>query len=200
MTKGTQIVIIMKLILASKSPQRKRILEDMNLNFEVIPAHIDEHHDGHEAPEMIVKSIALRKAQEIAKTHPKSWVIGCDTIVVSSDGKICLKPENKEDARDTLNRFNNAYCDVFSGLALVNESKKKELVGFEVTRLFFRKVTDEEIENYLELDEWKESSGAMTIEGTAGEWIIKTEGDYWNVVGLPVGLMKKFMTSINFSN
>ncbi len=185
-----------KLILASKSPQRKRILEDMNLNFEVIPAHIDEHHDGHEQPKDIVKSIALRKAQVIAKNHPKRWVIGCDTIVVSSDGKICLKPEDKEDARDTLNRFNNSYCDVFSGLALVNESEKKELVGFEVTRLFFRKVTDEEIEDYLELDEWKESSGAMTIEGTAGEWIVKTEGDYWNVVGLPVELMKEFLAKV----
>lgn len=187
---------MLKLILASKSPQRKRILEDMNLDFEVIPAHIDEHHNGHEKPQNIVKSIALRKAQEIAKSHSDRWVIGCDTIVVSSDGKICLKPEDKKDAKDTLTRFSNSYCDVFSGLALVNESEKKELVDFEVTRLFFRKVTDEEIEEYLKLDEWKESSGAMTIEGTAGDWIVKTEGDYWNVVGLPVELMKKFLNEL----
>lgn len=169
----------------------------MNLKFEVIPAHVDEHHDGHESPELIVKSIALRKALEIAKTHPEATVIGCDTIVVSSDGKLCLKPEHREDAKDTLNRFSGSYCDVFSGLALVNSSEDKELVGFEVTRLFFREVSDEEIESYLELDEWRESSGAMTIEGTAGEWITKTEGDYWNVVGMPVELLKAFLAEIS---
>lgn len=189
-----------ELILASKSPQRKKILEELNLEFEVIPAHVDEHHDGHEDPGLIVKSIALRKAQAVAKERPDAWIIGCDTIVVSSDGKICLKPENREDARDTLSRFSDSYCDVYSGLALINKSEEKELVGFEVTRLFFREVTDIEITNYLELDEWKESSGAMTIEGTAGEWITRTEGDYWNVVGLPVELLKEFLNQIKENN
>lgn len=180
-----------KFILASASPQRVRILKDLGLSFEAIPSSIDEHHNGLSRPYAIVKSIALRKALAIGTLHPKSWVIGCDTIVVLKNGKISLKPKNLEDARRTLKSYRNAHCDVYSGLALVNASKKKQLIEYEKTRLFFGNFTDAQIDDYLKTGEWKGSSGAMTIEGKAGKWIIRRGGEYWNVVGLPINTLKK---------
>jgi septum formation protein len=178
-----------RFILASSSPQRVRILKDLGLSFQAIPSNVDEHHDGLSKPHAIVKSIALRKAQAIGALHPKSWVIGCDTIVVLKNGKISLKPKGIEDARRTLKSYRNVYCDVYSGLALLRGSEK--FIAYEKTRLYFGNFTDAQVEDYLKTGEWKGSSGAMTIEGKAGSWITRQKGEYWNVVGLPINTLKK---------
>ena len=182
----------MALILASASPQRKKILEKMGLSFKVVPAHIDEHHSGFRKPHAIAKSIALRKAEAIAKKHPADWVIGCDTIVVLSDGRITVKPKNRADARRTLEAYRDSYCDVYSGLALLNKEKNVKMNDFERTRIVFHRFTDRQLEDYLDTGDWKGRSGAMTIEGK-GDWTRAMEGCYWNVVGLPVGLLKKML-------
>lgn len=170
----------------------------MGIRFRVVPADVDEHHSGLTKPHAIVKTIALRKAEAVAKKHPNEWVLGCDTVVVLSNGHIATKPKNKADAKKTLKTYQNSYCDVYSGLALVNKSLNKKFVQFEKTRLKFGNFSDEDIEQYLYTSKkWKESSGSMTIEDQAGEWIKKVEGDYWNVVGLPVELLKTFLNQIN---
>jgi len=182
------------LILASQSPQRKKILKDLGIKFTAVPAHIDEHHSGLSRPHSIAKTIAFRKAEAVGKKHPKDWVIGCDTIVVLRNGKIAVKPKNRADAKNTIKAYRDSYCDVYSGLAVLNTSLKKKLVGFEKTRIYFRDFTDDEMEKYLDSDDWKERSGSMTIEGRGGKWIKKMEGCYWNVVGLPVNLLKEFLS------
>jgi len=182
-----------ELILASKSPQRKRILEEMGIRFKAVPSHIDEHADDLKRWHAIAKRIALKKANAVAEEYPDKWVLGCDTFVVLSDGSLSLKPKNRADARKTISLYRNSHCDVYSGLALVNRSLKKRWVGFDKTRLFFRDFTDEEREEYLDSGEWRDRSGSMTIEGRGGKWVTRTEGDYWNVVGLPVELLKKFL-------
>ena len=181
------------LILASGSPQRKAILKELGIAFKAIPADIDEHHDGLTKPHAIVKSLAYRKADEIAKTHPNEWILGSDTLVILSDGRIAEKPKDRADAKRTIETYRDSYCDVYSGLALVNRKLKKNLIGFERTRLIFSDFTDAQIEEYLDSGEWKNRSGSMTIEGRGGKWINKVEGDYWNVVGLPVNLLKTFI-------
>jgi septum formation protein len=180
------------LILASQSPQRKKILEKMGLRFKVIPAHIDEHHSGLQKPHAIARSIALRKARAIAKKHPDKWVIGCDTIVVLSDGTISLKPKDREDARKILNSYRDSFCDVYSGLALVHRSRGIDFASFERTRIVFHAFSEKQLEEYLDTGDWKDRSGAMTIEGK-GDWMRRMEGEYWNVVGLPVDLLKKML-------
>lgn len=192
--------MLTELILASQSPQRKRILTDMGIRYKAIPAHIDEHHSGFRRPHAIVKSISLRKAKAIGKKNPGKWVLGCDTIVVHSDGVLSLKPKNRKAAKATLQKYSGSYCDVYSGIALINLSLKSERLGYEKTRLYFREVLDEEIEDYLDEGEWKESSGSMTIEGKAGEWIRRIKGDFWNVVGLPVETLKEFLTNAKEAN
>ena len=185
----------MELILASSSPQRKQILREMGIRFKAIPADIDEHHDGLVRPHAIVKSLALRKAERISGDHPKAWVLGCDTLIVLSNGEIALKPKKRADAKRTLLLYRNSHCDVVSGLALVNRAKGVSKVGYERTRLWFGKFTEADVERYLDTNEWKGCSGSMTIEGGAGEWIVRRKGGYWNVVGLPVDLARRFLIS-----
>ncbi|MBI5732111.1 MAG: septum formation protein Maf [Candidatus Magasanikbacteria bacterium] len=184
------------LILASASPQRKQILDQLGIRYKAVPSHIDEHHNGLKRPFAIAKSIAVRKAEEIALSYPDQWVLGCDTFVVLSNGKFALKPKNREDAKQTLKLYRDSYCDVYSGLALVNRKGGKKKIGFEKTRLYFRDFSDRDLEEYLDSNEWEGRSGSMTIEGKGGRWVKTVKGDYWNVVGLPVNLLKKFLKEI----
>jgi septum formation protein len=181
------------IILASQSPQRKKILKELGIKFRSIPAHIDEHHSYLKRPHAIAKAIALRKAQAISEKYPDDWILGCDTIVVLSNGKIALKPKNRNDAKNTIKLYRNSYCDVYSGLALVHKSSGKKLVDYEKTRLYFNDFSDDQIEKYLDSGDWRGRSGSMTVEGRGGEWIRRVEGCYWNVVGLPVNLLKSFL-------
>jgi len=187
------------LILASGSPQRKEILQRMQIPFRAVTSEIDEHHDGLSRPHAIVKNIALRKANAVGKLEPSEWVMGSDTIVVLSNGEIALKPKNRADAKRTLQLYSDSHCDVYSGLALVNHNLKITKVGFEKTRIRFRNISMAEIEAYLETGDWEGRSGSMTIEGVGERWMIKMEGDYWNVVGLPVNLLSRYLGEIRWN-
>ena len=180
------------IILASQSPQRKKILKKLGIKFKAVPAHIDEHHSGFKKPHAIAKTIALRKAEAISKKHPDKWVLGCDTIVILSNGEIAAKPKNRKDAKRTIKLYRNSHCDVYSGLALIRKSSGTKLIDYEKTRLYFKNFSHDQIEKYLDSGEWRDRSGSMTIEGRGGEWIKRIEGCYWNVVGLPINLLKKF--------
>jgi len=185
-----------KIVLASRSDQRKQILKDLGLSFKAVPADIDEHHSGFKKPHAIVKSIALRKAKALEDKYPDQWIIGCDTIVVLKNGKIAVKPLHKEDARQTLKLYSNSHCDVYSGLALINRKKGIQHVGFDKSRIYFKKLSKADIEWYLDTGDWKGRSGSLTIEGKRG-WTKKIEGEYWNIVGLPVNLLKKMTSDLD---
>ena len=194
----------MRFILASSSPQRKQILQKLGVDFKVVPSNIDEHHNGLKRPHAIAQYLAFQKAETVAKKYPNEWVLGCDTLVVLSNGEIACKPKNRADAKRTIKLYRDSYCDVYSGLALVNrlsnnslaESRTKKFIQHEKTRLYFRNFSNKNIEEYLNSNEWQNRSGSMTIEGKGGKWVKKIEGDYWNVVGLPVGLLKEFFKGL----
>ncbi len=190
--------MLTKLILASKSPQRKKILKDMGLKFKVVPSHINETKAAGNLKKYhtIAKRIALRKAERVAKDYPKDWVLGCDTFVVLSDGSLSTKPRNRADAKKTIRKYCGSHCDVYSGIALVKEETNQKLVEFDKTRLHFRKFSNEDLEAYLDSGEWKDRSGSMTIEGKGGKWVTRIKGDYWNVVGLPVNVLKTYFSKI----
>ena len=182
----------MSFILASQSPQRKKILEAMGLEFKIIPAHIDEHHSGYVRPHAIVQSIARRKGQEVAKKYSDQWIIAADTIVILSNGQIALKPENEKKAEKVIQSYRNSHCWVYSGLALLNSSKKVCWVGYEKSKIEFKDFSESEIKAYLKVGRLKESSVSLTIE-EVGDWVKKIKGDYSTIVGLPVFLLKKFL-------
>ncbi len=188
--------VVMKLILASQSVQRKKIMNELGLNFKIIPAHIDEHHSGYKRPHKIVQSIALRKAQAISKKHPNSWVVGADTIVVKPNRTILLKPKSKQEAKEVIMSYSQSHCDVYTGLA-VTHGREGKWVGYEKTRIHFFQMDEKEIDHYLEKGNWGQSSGSLSIEEVE-HWVKKIEGSYSNILGLPSNQLKKVLKKAGY--
>jgi septum formation protein len=176
------------LILASSSPRRSEILTAVGWPFEAQPAHIDETRLEGEAPEEFVRRLALGKAETIARTRLFGLVLGADTTVVVN-GHILEKPRDEEDARRMLRLMSECWHEVLTGIALVSAESGRASVGLERTRVRFAAMSDEEIAWHVETGNVLDKAGAYAIQGRAALFIEGIEGDYWNVVGLPVRLL-----------
>jgi septum formation protein len=176
------------LILASSSPRRSEILTAVGWPFEAHAAHIDETRLEGEAPEEFVLRLAREKAETIARTRLFGLVLGADTTVVV-DGHILEKPRDEVDARRMLRLMSECWHEVLTGVALVRAESGRTVVGLERTRVRFAAMTDEEIAWHVETGSVLDKAGAYAIQGRAALFIEGIEGDYWNVVGLPVRLL-----------
>jgi septum formation protein len=173
------------LILASKSPRRNYLLKQAGLSFLVIPSSIDESEFSHLPPEDYVKTLAESKATDISKKYPESWVIGADTIVLS-DGHVLEKPKDKDDARAMLHQLSGTAHDVFTGYCICCEKESECITGVVKTTVYFKPLSDEEIEWYIHTDEPFDKAGAYAIQGLGTFLVQRINGSYTNVVGLPV--------------
>jgi len=173
-----------KLVLASRSPQRRAILESLGVAFEVRPVDVVEEDEG--APAAVAAENALRKAVA-GKARPEEVVLGVDTIVVTGL-EIWGKPPNEDAARETLRRLAGRTHRVISGVALVDEGGAVR-ADEAVTEVTFRTLDDAMIEWYLGSGEWDGRAGGYAIQGRGGALVERIDGDYLNVVGLPVGTL-----------
>lgn len=173
----------MKFILASKSPRRREILSALGLQFDIITADTDESCDIKD-PQAFVEELALRKGRAVAENIDNDTIIIASDTVVSCGGEILGKPRDRADAKRMLDMLSGSKHDVISGIALI--TKGKEAVASEVTHVIFDNLTDSDKEIYLNSDEPYDKAGAYAIQGLASMWIKGIEGDYFNVVGLPV--------------
>jgi len=173
-----------KLVLASRSPQRRAILESLGVAFEVRPVDVLEEDEG--APVAVAAENALRKALA-GKARPEEVVLGVDTIVVTGL-EIWGKPPNEDAARETLRRLAGRTHRVISGVALVDEGGAVR-ADEAVTEVTFRPLDDAMIEWYLGSGEWDGRAGGYAIQGRGGALVERIDGDYLNVVGLPVGTL-----------
>lgn len=183
-----------KIILASESPRRKYLLEQAGIDFEVMPSKIDESNFIHteskksadfKGPADYVKKLSMAKARDIADKHIKAWVIGADTIVVI-DGRILEKPESKDHAAMMLKSLSNRIHLVYTGFSLCCSNEKRMITRSVKTEVLFKKLSDYEIEWYVNTDEPFDKAGAYAIQGI-GTFLVKSiNGSYTNVVGLPV--------------
>ena len=173
-----------KLVLASRSPQRRAILESLGVAFEVRPVDVLEEDEG--APVAVAAENALRKALA-GKARPEEVVLGVDTIVVTGL-EIWGKPPNEEAARETLRRLAGRTHRVISGVALVDEGGAVR-ADEAVTEVTFRPLDAAMIEWYLGSGEWDGRAGGYAIQGRGGALVERIDGDYLNVVGLPVGTL-----------
>jgi septum formation protein len=176
------------LILASSSPRRSEILTAVGWPFEAQAAHIDETRLDAEAPEELVSRLARGKAERVASTRLFGLVLGADTTVVV-DGHILEKPRDEEDARRMLRLMSERWHEVLTGVALVSAESGRSATGLERTRVRFAAMSDEEIAWHVETGDVLDKAGAYAIQGRAALFIEAIEGDYWNVVGLPVRLV-----------
>ncbi len=174
-----------KLILASKSPRRKYLLEQAGLSFKIIPSSFDENKIPLTKPENYVKNLAMAKAMDIAKDRPDNWVIGADTIVLIN-GKILGKPKSRDEARQMLRKLSGNTHRVYTGYAIVCIKKERVICDAVKTDVLFKKLNNKEIEWYVHTKEPFDKAGAYAIQGL-GTFIVKSiKGSYTNVVGLPV--------------
>jgi septum formation protein len=176
------------LILASASPRRSEILTAVGWPFETHPPDVDETRREGEAPEDLVRRLAREKAETVAHTRLFGLVLGADTTVVV-DAEILEKPRDAEQARRMLRRLSGRAHEVLTGVALVRAETGRVVVGLERTRVRFAETTDEEIAWHVETGDVLDKAGAYAVQGRAAIFIEGIEGDYWNVVGLPVRLV-----------
>lgn len=187
-----------KLILASASPRRKELLEQIGSVFEIIPAKGEEIITK-EVPKEVVQELALQKAREVADAvmEEEIIVLGADTVVVY-DGKILGKPKNREDAIWMLTSLSGNTHSVYTGVAIICKDKEKEQVlnFYEETKVTMYPMSAAEIEAYVNSGEPMDKAGAYGIQGKCAIHIEKILGDYNNVVGLPVARIYQEMSRI----
>ena len=180
------------LILASKSPRRRYLLEQAGLSFSIIPSSIDENSIPISSPETYVRVLAEAKADDVSKRYPENWVIGADTIVLIH-GTILGKPGSRREARLMLKNLSGQIHQVLTGYSICCRSKKRNFSETIKTDVLFKNLTDEEIEWYVHTKEPFDKAGAYAIQGL-GTFLVKSiNGSYTNVVGLPVCEVIEFL-------
>ncbi len=200
----------MKIILASASPRRKELLEQIGIDFEVITSECDEVYESN-TPEEIVKELALLKAFDVAQNQEGNCiVIGADTIVVHQ-GKVLGKPKDETEAFEMVKGLQKDVHEVYTGVAVIEcveeeGCQKEEGSEFETTfnaynhavrtKVYVNEMSDTEILDYIASGEPMDKAGAYGIQGRFAAYVEKIEGDYFSVVGLPVSYVNAVISRI----
>lgn len=183
----------MKIVLASQSPRRKALLEQMGLTFTMKTPNIDEKAYANLPPELMVEELSKEKALQVAKTEdPDTVVIGADTVVLLDDA-VLGKPADEEDAVQMLTALSDREHIVCTGLTVVRGEKVVSWV--EGTKVYFHPLSEEDIQNYVRTGEPMDKAGAYGIQGYGAFLVEGIEGDYSNVVGLPIHRLGRMLKS-----
>lgn len=183
-----------EIILASSSPRRKELLKTIVDEFKIIPSNIDESYPSFLDPIKVSLYISDLKAKDIYNKYPNAIVIGCDTTIVL-DNKVIGKPKDKIDAKNMLKSFSNKMHIVVSGVTIYSDNKKYEINS--INKVYFKDLSEKEIDEYLEYDEYKDKAGSYAIQGLASKFIYKIDGEYESIVGLPIKDLKNIIDKIN---
>jgi septum formation protein len=180
----------MRLILASASPRRMELLRDAGYAFDVEPAHVDESGLAGEPPPAYVLRVAALKARAIAARISDAIVLAADTIVVV-DGEMLAKPADDDDARRMLGLLSGRAHDVLTGVVVVRDGRESSAI--EATGVRFRPLKAAEIDWYVATGEPHDKAGAYGVQGLASRFVEAVAGSYSNVVGLPVGAVRRLL-------
>jgi len=177
----------MRFILASKSPRRREILSGIGMKFDILESSVDESVIPTTLePRLYVQELAMLKSTDVAsKVGEGSYVVGADTVVVHN-GKIIGKPQNYDEAFAMLSSFSASSHKVVSGISVTNSSNMTTVTDYCETEVYFSDMSDEEISDYINTYKPFDKAGAYGIQEYAGVFIDKINGDFYNVVGLPL--------------
>ncbi len=181
-----------RIILASQSPRRKMLLKQLGLEFDSVPAHINEDTSLYKNPTEAVRDIARKKAAYVAARFPAELIIAADTVVVCAN-QVLGKPEGLRDAYDTLRLLSGQAHDVITGVCLFSPTGEIYCVEHEVTRVLFRIISEEEIIAYIKTGEPMDKAGAYGVQGLGSVFVERIEGCYFNVVGLPLSRLYRML-------
>lgn len=188
-----------KLVLASQSPRRQELLRSLGAEFSVVPASINENSvEGH-TPVELAEGAAYAKASWVAARVAEGIVVGADTIVLLDSGEILGKPRGVSEAVVMLSRLSGTGHQVVTGVAVLDSGNGRERVFHEVTRVFFRSLSQREIEQYVATGEPLDKAGAYGIQGKGALLVERIEGCYFNVVGLPLPKLGQALSDFGIS-
>jgi septum formation protein len=192
-------MLMKKIILASASPRRKQLLKQIGLRFEIVVSNVDEVLDKRLTPRKQVELLSAQKAKSVAAQFKNAIVIGADSMIVI-DGKIIGKPKNKEHAGLILRKLSGKMHHGMTGFTVIDTASGKTVTKSVVTKIWFKNLTDREIESYIEKEKPYDLAGSYGIGKLGAVLAEKVEGDFYNVVGLPLFTiakeLKKFKVEI----
>jgi septum formation protein len=176
------------IILASASPRRKELLKKIGLKFRVDPSNYEENISCELEPHELAKSLSLEKAKLVAKNHKNTLVIAADTFIVL-EGKILGKPRTESEAKEMLETISGTQHSVITGFTIIDAENNKALSRSVETKVYIRRLSSNEIDAYVESKEPLDKAGAYAIQGLGSVIVEKIEGDYFNVIGLPLSAL-----------
>jgi septum formation protein len=179
------------LILASSSPRRQELLQEIGVPFQVHAANINEDQRPGEAPMAYALRLAREKAQAVLAQYPQSYVLGADTIVVLR-GEVLGKPIDHADAARMLRLLSGRAHEVTTAVSLIATGTLEETRA-STTKVYFREIAEAEIQQYVAGGEPMDKAGAYAIQGGASRWTDRIEGEFSNVVGLPLSLVTEML-------
>ncbi len=177
-------------ILASASPRRKELLKKIIPDFKIITSNIDESYSETMDKMSVAEFLATKKALSVYENNKDDIVIGSDTVIVYNN-KIYGKPVNKTDAKNMLKTFSNKTHYVVTGVCVV--SQKRTLSFSSINKVTFYELSDDEIDEYLSDDEYKDKAGSYAIQGKASLFIKNIDGDYNSIMGLPISELNRIL-------
>lgn len=186
----------MKLILASNSRTRKQILDNVGLKYTVIPSNIEEHSEETD-PKDYVMDLSKQKAEFIAKDLTEGVILSADSIIYI-DGKKLEKPKTKEESKEMLKNLSGRINYAVTGVTIIDLYKNKKMTFNEVTEVFFDELSDEEIEWYIENEEYIFERCGYSIAGKSSIYIPKINGDYYNILGMPISRVYKELRKLGY--
>lgn len=193
---------IQTLVLASASPRRKELLEQAGYNLIILPADVDETLPDGISPEDAVKYLANKKAEACAKFILKEKpeitdlpIVAADTVVYKDE--IMGKPMDRQDAKRMIQTIRGTFHHVATGVAIILSTSGKKDVFCDVTKVYCKNLSDDDVEAYLDTDEPYDKAGAYAIQGIFGKYIDRFEGRYDTVVGLPVEPITEVLNRFN---
>lgn len=185
MTKSRLVENFPSIILASASPRRADLLRQVELDFQVCPSGVVEKEVTHNPPTKITTELAVMKAKAVREHFDCGLIIGADTIVVINQ-QVVGKPENAQHAIEILMSLSGKRHEVVTGISLLDLDRKREITWAETTAVYFRKLREPEILEYVRSHKTSDKAGAYGIQGRAAAFVSRVEGCYFNVVGLPL--------------
>lgn len=184
----------MGIILASGSPRRKEMLENLGIQFVVNKSDLEEKTRTDESPQQITMSLAFEKAIDVSdRVQDMDIVIAADTIVFKD--KVMGKPKDYQEAFDTLKDLSGDIHYVYTGIAVVQKGTNKKFVTYEKTKVCIKELSDQRIESYINTGEVWDKAGSYGIQGYGALLIDWIEGDYFNVVGLPISKLDEMLNA-----
>lgn len=186
------------IILASASPRRAELLKQIGLDFRVCPSGLAEPTTTRTPPAKLTEELALMKAETVGRRFSRGLIIGADTIVVINQ-QIIGKPENDRHAIEILRQLSGNHHKVITGVSLLDLDRKQRVVWSESTLVYFRKLRESEILEYVRSHDVSDKAGAYGIQEKAAAFVSRVEGCYFNVVGLPLASLAEKLWELSES-